>query len=134
MEWKSVQMASENILEGLPEPMPDTREADFIGVSASELEDARSRMEEGHEIRFLYNRSGTFAMAEEPEFENGGFERGGDIRIFNLSKVSCLTAIDTGGYRVTLDCGEDFYVTREDFERLAEETLGKNVDADDIWN
>lgn len=130
----TIQMVNENILDGLPEPMSDQREADLLGDSASELEDARSRREEGHEIRFLYNRSGTFAIAEEPEYDNGVFERGGDVRIFNLSKVSCITARNCGDYRVTLDGGEDFYVTRVDFEKLAEETLGRNVDADDPWN
>lgn len=127
-------MAVENIFEGLPEPISDQRVADFLGVSASELEGARLRREERHELRFLYNRNGTFAIVEEPERDDGVFKRGGDVRIFNLSKVSCLTAMDKRGYKVTLDGGEDFYVTREDFERLAAETLGRNVDADDLWN
>lgn len=127
-------MASENIFEGFPESMSDTREADSLVVSTSELKDARSRREDVHEIRFIYNRSGAFAMAEEAECDNGGLERGGDVRIFNLSKVSCLTAIDTGGYRVTLDCGEDFYVTKGDFERLVSKTFCFNFRADDPWN
>lgn len=123
----------DSVFDGLPEPISGQR-GDFLGVSAMELDGARSRREEWHKLRFLYNRSGTFAITEEPEHGNGVFERGGDVRIFNLSKVSCLTAMEKGGYRVTLDGGEDFFVTREDFERLAAETLGCNVDADDLWS
>lgn len=87
-----------------------------------------------HEARFVNLNGNEAAIVEEAEYDNGGFERGGDVRIFKLSNVSCLTAIDTGGYMVTLDCGDDFYVTKGDFERLAAETLGHNVDADDPWN
>lgn len=85
-----------------------------------------------HEILFVNDYTG--AIVEEPEHENGVFERGGDVRIFKLSKVSCLTVMDKGGYKVTLDGGEDFYVTREDFERLAANLLGHNVKADDPWS
>nr|DAI14922.1 MAG TPA: hypothetical protein [Caudoviricetes sp.] len=87
-----------------------------------------------HEARFIYLNGETAAIVEEPTYDNGVFECGGDVRIFKLSKVSCLTVMDKGGYRVTLDGGEDFYVTRGDFERLAANLLGYNIKADDPWD
>lgn len=85
-----------------------------------------------HEIKFIRDYSA--AIVEEPEYDNGVFERGGDIKIFELSEVSCFTAMETGEYRVTLHGGEDFYVTKEDFEKLATHTFGYNFRADDPWS
>lgn len=90
----NIQIVSENILDGLPEPMSDQREADFIGASASELKDARSRREEGHEISFLYNRSGTFAMADEEEYDNGVLERVRFAKMLDELKADGMTQGD----------------------------------------
>ena len=125
--------------DGLPEPMSG-QSADFLGVSATELEDARERREEQpeetgepmHEVRFIGNYSA--AIVEEPTYDNGVFEYGGDVRIFALSDVSCFTAMECGDYRVTLRGGEVFYVTKGDFERLVSNTFGFNFKADDPWD
>lgn len=128
----------DNVFDGLPEPM-SSQGADFLGISAKELEDARKRRDEPpeelgepmHEIRFIGNYSA--AIAEEPKYDNGVFECGGDVRIFALSDVSCFTADEYGDYRVTLRGGEVFYVTKGDFERLVSNTFGFNFSADDPW-
>ena len=128
----------DSTFDGLPEPMSGQR-GDFFGVSATELEDARERREkepeEGkpmHEVRFVGNYSG--AIVEEPTYDNGVFECGGDVRIFALSDVSCFTAMECGDYRVTLRGGEVFYVTKGDFERLVSNTFCFNFRVDDPWN
>lgn len=85
-----------------------------------------------HEIKFIGNYSA--AIVEEPEYDNGVFEVGGDVIIFALSDVSCFTAMETGDYRVTLRGGEVFYVTKGDFEKLVTHTFGYNFSADDPWS
>lgn len=129
----------DSTFEGLPEPMSG-QSADFLGVSASELEGARKRREESpeeterhmHKVKFIDNYSA--AIVEEPTYDNGVFECGGDVRIFALSDISCLTAHETGDYRVTLRGGEVFYVTKEDFEKLVSNTFGFNFRVDAPWN
>lgn len=133
----------DSTFEGLPEPMSG-QSADFLGVSASELEGARKRREETqegtstegerevHKVKFIGNYSA--AIVEEPTYDNGVFECGGDARIFALSDISCLTAHKTGDYRVTLRGGEVFYVSKEDFEKLVSNTFGFNFRVDAPWN
>lgn len=129
----------DSTFEGLPEPMSG-QSADFLGVSASELEGARKRREEQteetekhmHKVRFIDNYSA--AIVEESEYDNGVFEVGGDVRIFALSDISCLTAMESGDYRVTLRGGEVFYVTKEDFEKLVSNTFGFNFRVDAPWS
>jgi hypothetical protein len=129
----------DSVFDGLPEPMSG-QSADFLGVSAIELEDAMERREEQpeemgepmHEARFINNHAA--AIVEEPTYGNGVLECGGDVRIFALSDVSCFTAMECGDYRVTLRCGEVFYVTKGDFERLVSNTFGFNFMADDPWS
>ena len=84
-----------------------------------------------HEVRFIDNYSA--AIVEEPEYDNGVFEVGGDVRIFALSDISCLTAMESGDYMVTLRGGEVFYVTKEDFEKLVSNTFGFNFRVDVPW-
>ena len=116
--------------------------ADFLGVSATELEDARERREEApeekgepmHEARFINLNGDAAVIVEEPTYDNGVFECGGDVRIFALSDVSCFTAMECGDYRVTLRGGEVFYVTKGDFERIVSNTFCFNFRADDLWN
>lgn len=113
---------------------------DFLGVSASELEGARKRREESpegtekhmHEVRFV--NSYNAAIVEEPTYDNGVFECGGDVRVFALSDISCFTAMESGDYRVTLRGGEVFYVTKEDFEKLVSNTFGFNFRVDAPWS
>ena len=123
-------MVSENIFEGLPEPMSD-QSADFLGVSAMELEGARKRREESpegtekhmHEVRFVNNYSA--AIVE---------ECGGDVRVFALSDILCFTVMERWNCRVTLRGGEVFYVSKEDFEKLVSNTFGFNFRVDAPWN
>lgn len=120
----------DSTFEGLPEPMSG-QSADFLGVSASELEGARKRREESsggterhmHEVRFVNNYS--TAIVEEV---------GGDVRVFALSDISCLTAMGSGDYRVKLSGGEVFYVLKEDFEKLVSNTFGFSFRVDAPWD
>lgn len=129
----------DSTFEGLPEPMSG-QSADFLGVSASELEGARERREEQtegtekhmHEVRFVNNYNA--AIVEGPTYDNGVFECGGDVRVFALSDISCFTAMESGDYRVTLRGGEVFYVSKEDFEKLVSNTFGFNFRVDAPWN
>lgn len=129
----------DSTFDGLPEPMSGQR-GDFLGVSASELEGARKRREESpegtekhmHEVRFV--NSYNAAIVEEPTYDNGVFECGGDVRVFALSDISCFTAHESGDYRVTLRGGEVFYVSKEDFEKLVSNTFGFNFRVDAPWN
>ena len=133
----------DNVFDGLPEPM-SSQSADFLGVSATELEDARERREEPpesnelgetmHEARFIDLNGDAAVIVEEPTYDNGVFECGGDVRIFALSDVSCFTAMESGDYRVTLKGGEVFYVTKGDFERIVSNTFCFNFRADDPWD
>nr|DAH52943.1 MAG TPA: hypothetical protein [Caudoviricetes sp.] len=132
----------DSTFDGLPEPMSEPCAADFLGVSATELEDARERREEQtrgaeehmHDVRFVGLNGDAAVIVEEPTYDNGVFECGGDVRIFALSDVSCFTAMQGGDYRVTLSGGEVFYVTEEDFEKLVSNTYGFNFRADDPWS
>lgn len=67
---------------------------------------------------------------EEPEY----MECSGDIRVFSLSDISCFTAMESGNYRVKLRGGEDFYVTKGDFEKLVSNTFGFNFRVDAPWD
>lgn len=131
----------DSVFDGLPEPMSG-QSADFLGVSATELEDARERREEQpeemgetmHEARFINLNGDAAVIVEEPTYDNGVFECGGDVRIFALSDVSCFTAMECGDYRVALRGGEVFSVTKEDFERIVSNTFCFNFRADDLWS
>lgn len=87
-----------------------------------------------HEARFINLNGNAAAIVEEPTYDNGVFECGGDVRIFALSDVSCFTAMECGDYRVTLRGGEVFYVTKGDFERIVSNTFCFNFRADDPWS
>lgn len=131
----------DSVFDGLPEPMSG-QSADFLGVSASELEGARKRREEQteeteehmHDVKFVYLNGDSAAIVEEPTYDNGVFECGGDVRVFALSDISCLTAHETGDYRVTLRGGEVFYVTKDDFEKLVSNTFGFSFRVDVPWD
>lgn len=131
----------DSTFDGLPEPMSG-QSADLLGVLARELEDARNRREEQpeemgktmHEARFINLNGDAAVIVEEPTYDNGVFECGGDVRIFALSDVSCFTAMECGDYRVTLMGGEVFYVTKGDFERIVSNAFCFNFKADDPWN
>ena len=117
----------DSVFDGLPEPMSG-QSADFLGVSASELEGARKRREEGterhmHEVRFVNNYNTAIVEAI-----------GEGVRVFALSDISCLTAMGGGDYRVKLRGGEVFYVTKEDFEKLVSNTFGFNFRVDAPWS
>lgn len=117
----------DSTFEGLPEPMSG-QSADFLGVSASELEGARKRREEGperhmHEVRFVNNYNTAIIEAI-----------GEGVRVFALSDISCLTAMGSGDYRVKLKDGDVFYVTKEDFEKLVSNTFGFSFRVDAPWN
>lgn len=81
-----------------------------------------------HEAKFIGNYSA--AIVEEPAY----MECPGDVRIFSLSDISCFTAMEGGDYRVKLRGGEDFYVTKGDFEKLVSNTFCCNFRTDDPWS
>ena len=57
----------------------------------------------------------------------------GTVRMPRLSKVACFLAARPGAFSVTLDGGEAFDATREDFEKLATEAFGHSVRACELW-
>ena len=57
----------------------------------------------------------------------------GTVRMLRLSKVACFLAARPGAFSVTLDGGEAFDATREDFEKLATEAFGHSVRACELW-